>query len=131
MHANDEIVEIPENRIKFFGTRGKMLLPSPQSIAAIVEKIPPGQIITTGLLREQLATQFEVEGVCPVTTKKSLVVIANDVDSTVPYWRVINQNGNVISNLADSADKLREEGISIAADGKKVSEFKIHITNFD
>ena len=68
---------------------------------------------------------------CPVTTKKSLVVIANDVDSTVPYWRVINQNGNVISNLADSADKLREEGISIAADGKKVNEFKIHITNFD
>jgi hypothetical protein len=37
----DLIVDIPAERIKFFGTTGKMLLPCPATVAALIEQIPP------------------------------------------------------------------------------------------
>ncbi|MBO0777997.1 MAG: hypothetical protein J2P37_04135, partial [Ktedonobacteraceae bacterium] len=47
----DAIVDIPENRIRFFGTSGKMLLPSPATVETLIEKIPERQLMTTDLLR--------------------------------------------------------------------------------
>ena len=35
----DLIVEIPESRVKFFGRTGKMLLPSPATVAALIKEI--------------------------------------------------------------------------------------------
>ena len=49
----DVIVEIPQNRVKFFGTTGKMLLPSLSTIAALIKKIPAHKLITTDLLRQR------------------------------------------------------------------------------
>jgi hypothetical protein len=65
----DLIVEIPENRVKFFGGVGKMLLPSPATVAALIKKIPERKLITTGLLCQKLTEQFKVRGTCPVTTQ--------------------------------------------------------------
>ena len=43
----DVIVEIPENRLKFFGDAGKMLLPSSATVAALIKKIPEHKLTTT------------------------------------------------------------------------------------
>jgi hypothetical protein len=131
MLGQDEIVPIPEHRVKFFGTRGKMLLPSPNTVATAIVKIPASKVITTNLLRQHLLEQFEVDAVCPVTTKKALSAIAKDPDNVAPYWRVINQNGNVISNLPNAAEKLRADGVTIAADGKKVANYKAMLTGLN
>src|SRR3984893_302557 len=85
----DLIVEIPENRVKFFGGAGKMLLPSPSTVAALIKKIPEHKLTTTSLLCKELTEQFKVGGTCPVTNDKALQEIAHDSTNKCPYWRVV------------------------------------------
>lgn len=125
----DRIVDIPPNRVKFFGCTGKMLLPSPATVASVIKRIPPHRLITTELLRKTLTDEFEVEGTCPVTTQKALQAVANEAVTNVPYWRVINQNGSLNNKfpggVASQAALLEQEGFTIIQ-GKipKVSQFK-------
>ena len=133
----DEIVDIPPNRVKFFGTTGKMLLPCPATVAAVIAKIPPHKLITTELLRKELTGQFGVEGTCPVTTKKSLQALAQDASSKVAYWRVVNQTGGLISifpgGVQGHAAHLRDEGFSISTGGKTptVKQYRDSLVRFD
>ena len=89
----DAIVDIPQDRLRFFGGAGKMLLPSPATIAALVEKVPARKLITTNLICQKLAEQFGVRGTCPVTTQKALQAVAHDAGAEVAYWRVIKADG--------------------------------------
>jgi hypothetical protein len=133
----DEIVDIPENRIKFFGGPGKMLLPSPRTVEALIKKIPENQLITTELIRKKLTDQFDVQGTCPVTTKKALQMVAHDSSKEVAYWRVINKSGNLIGyfpgGVESQAVLLREEGFTIDTQGKapKVQGFTERLAHFD
>lgn len=132
----DAIVDIPPNRVKYFGTTGKMLLPSPATIAAMIEKIPQSKLITTDLLRKELTDQFEVEGTCPVTTRKSLQAVANDRSNGVAYWRVVKQNGGLMANypggVENHAALLQNEGITIDTNGKepRVNNIKESLAHF-
>ena len=66
----DLIVDIPKERIRFFGGGGKMLLPSapsPATVGALMEKIPKHKLATTSLLCQMLTEQFKVRGTCPVS----------------------------------------------------------------
>jgi hypothetical protein len=73
----DVIVDIPPNRIKFFGGPGKMLCPGPATVAAVLRKVPQHKLITTNLITKKLTSQFKVQGTCPVTTQKALQAIAH------------------------------------------------------
>ena len=132
----DAIVDIPENRLRYFGGPGKMLLPSPATIATLIEKIPENKLVTTDLLRQQLTSQFDVQGTCPITTQRSLQALANDPETHVAYWRVINQDGGLIARFpggaAAHADHLRNEGFSIDTQAKvpKVKQFKDSLVRF-
>lgn len=133
----DAIIDISKAREKFFGGPGKMLLPSPATVEALINKIPANQLITTDLLRQKLSDQFNVQGTCPVTTKKALQAIARDSSKNVAYWRVINQNGGLISlfpgGAANQAERLRAEGFTVEANGRalKVKRFKESLVHFD
>jgi hypothetical protein len=133
----DAIVDIPENRIRFFGTSGKMLLPSPATIEALIKRIPRHQLVTTDLLRKTLADQFNVQGTCPVTTQKALQTVARDSSNQVAYWRVIKKNGELIASFPGGreghAALLRKEGFTIDTKGKqpKIEAFTEHLTHFD
>lgn len=133
----DAIVDIPENRIKFFGGPGKMLLPSPATVATMIQKIPEHQLLTTSLLRKQLTTQFNVQGTCPVTTQKALQAVAHDSNTQVAYWRVINQGGQLITRFPGGVEAhaahLRQEGFTIDTTGKapKVKAFTEHLARFE
>ena len=93
----DLIVDIPPERVKFFGTTGKMLLPSVATVEALIAQIPASRLLTTTQLRQKLTAQFNVQGTCPMTTRKALKTIAQDASSIAPFWRVINQDGGLIS----------------------------------
>jgi len=43
----DQIVDIPKERLKFFGGPGKMLLPGPATVAALIKRIPKHKLLTT------------------------------------------------------------------------------------
>jgi alkylated DNA nucleotide flippase Atl1 len=124
----DVIVDIPKERVKFFGGTGKMLLPSPATVAALIKKIPKRKLITTSLLCKELTDQFKVRGTCPVTTQKALQAIARE--KNIAYWRVINSNGGLIARFpggaAGQAALLVEEGFTIDTKGKvsKVKNFR-------
>jgi len=129
----DEIVDIPKNRENFFGGPGKMLLPSPAAVESVLTEIPPHTLLTTGQLRQKLTLKFGVQGTCPVTTQKALATLASDPEKQIPYWRVINQNGNLISRFPGGVQQhaalLEQEGFSIEIRGKtkKVKNFKKHL----
>jgi DNA-binding transcriptional MerR regulator/predicted transcriptional regulator YdeE/alkylated DNA nucleotide flippase Atl1 len=133
----DEIVPIPEKRVKFFGTTGKMLLPSPATLAAILNRIQEKQIVTTEQLSKLLAEMFEVEAVCPVTTRKSLSALANDPDNTAPFWRVVKPNGELTAifpgGVTGQAELLMDEGVGIDVTGKslKIKQFKDKLAHFN
>ena len=133
----DEIVDIPENREKFFGGPGKMLLPSPAAVESVLIVIPPHRLLTTGQLRQELTRKFGVQGTCPVTTQKALVALAHDPGKQVPYWRVINQNGGLISRFPGGvrghAARLQAEGfnIEIQGDTQRVKNYKAYILTED
>lgn len=133
----DLIVEIPENRVKFFGGAGKMLLPSPATVRTLIKKIPEHKIITTGLLCKELAGQFKVRGTCPVTTQKALQAIAHDSSEKLPYWRVVNTNGGLIARFPGGAERqaalLRKEGFAIDTKQKvpKVKNLSESLASFD
>lgn len=114
---DSQIVDIPENRVKYFGCSGKMLLPGPATVAGLIEHIPEHQLLTTDLLRKMLTEQFKVQGTCPVTTRKSLQTVAHDGSKQVAYWRVINANGTLIAHfpggVEEQAALLRKEGFTI------------------
>ena len=129
----DVIVDIPKDRVKFFGGTGKMLLPSPATVAALIKKIPKRKLITTNLLRQELTDQFKVRGTCPVTTQKALQAIAHGSSKNIAYWRVINTNGGLIARFPDGAALLVEEGFTIDTKGKvsKVKNFRESLVRFD
>ncbi len=127
---DDAIVGIPKERLSFFGGAGKMLLPSPTTVAALIEKMPEGKLITTSLICQKLAQQFNVRGTCPVTTQKALQAIAHDPDNKVAYWRVVKANGGLINRFPGGAEgqaeRLRKEGFTLDRKGKtpKVTNFR-------
>jgi hypothetical protein len=131
----DEIVPIPPNRVKYFGTTGRMLLPSPATLATLIGRVPVKYLATTDLLRQHLTDEFDVEGTCPITTQKSLQAVAHDLGS-VAYWRVINQNGGLIKRFPGGFDghaaRLRDEGFIIDTQGKSptVKGFKASLVRF-
>ena len=127
---DDPIVEISPAREKFFGCSGRMLLPSRATVETFVLAIPAGQLATTDMLRKAMGAHFQVEAVCPVTTKKALQAIARDVKTRSPFWRVIKGSGEVMSlfpgSAAAQAARLAAEGFVIAA-GKilpRVEDFR-------
>lgn len=132
----DAIVDIPEARIKFFGGSGKMLLPSPATVAVLLEKIPEQKLITTNLICKKLVKEFKVQGTCPVTTKKALQTLASDPDSRAPYWRVLKANGELVRSFPggtkSQAARLQEEGFMLI-EGKvvKVENFKESLVDLE
>ena len=133
----DEIADIPPNREKFFGGPGKMLLPSPAAVETVLIEIPSHRLLTTGQLRQELTRKFGVQGTCPVTTPKALVALAHNPGKQVPYWRVINQNGGLVSRFPGGvqghAALLQAEGFSIEIKGdtQRVKNYKTTILSGD
>jgi alkylated DNA nucleotide flippase Atl1 len=125
----DVIVDIPEKRQKFFGCSGKMLLPSPATVAAQIETIPEHQLVTMDRLQKRLAAQFNVEVACPIATRNALQAIAKDASTQVAYWRVIKKDGALFAlfpgGVEGHAARLRKEGFTIDTEGKvpKVHNF--------
>lgn len=94
----DQVVPISAEREKFFGCSGRMLLPSPSTVATVVEEIPSGKVATLDLLRSELARRAGVEAVCPFQTKQALRAIATQ-SVAVPFWRLVRKNGEMLKYL--------------------------------
>lgn len=132
----DEIVAISPERVKFFGCSGRMLLPCPATVAALVKEVPSGKVATLDLLRSELARRSGVETVCPFQTKQALRAIANQ-SGAVPLWRLVRKNGEMLKYLpggaANQAALLGKEKVETAqtAGGRKVKNLKECLVRFE
>ena len=132
----DEIIDIPENRIKFFGSKGKMLLPSITTVETALNKVSVHQLVTTSILCDYLSTDFNVDGTCPVTTKKAIIALSKDEEKKAPYWRVVNQNGGLVAQFSGGVERqsalLKDEGFEIVDRGKtkKVKNYRNYLVQF-
>ena len=133
----DTIVDITPERAKLFGVKGKMLQPSVATVAALIEQVPAGKLVTTDLLRRVLAHQFDVEITSPTDTRRVLRALADDPNTTVPFWRVLKGSGELLSSVPGSfsvqADLLIAEGFSLDTKGKlpRVINFRDFLMRFD
>jgi alkylated DNA nucleotide flippase Atl1 len=132
----DLIVDISKAREKFFGCSGKMLVPSHQTVQALLRRIPQHQLATTELIQRTLAAQFNVEVTCPVATRKALQAIAKDSSGNLAFWRVVKKNGELMAiypgGIAVQAEQLTQQGFEIDSTTKKpkVLNFKANLVNF-
>lgn len=122
MDQNDIIADISKDREKYFGCSGKMLMPSPATVAAFVSTIPRNRLITMDRLQRELAHQFNVQVTCPVAARKALEAIAREASGAIPYWRVVKRTGELMPRFPGGLDGhaalLRKEGFSIDTSGK-------------
>lgn len=137
MQYQDDLIEnISKDLERFFGVSGKILKPSPITVAEMIKHVPAGKLITTDILRQELAFDFEVEITDPYETKRALLVISREPNINVPYWRVIKNGGELIVGLPGGferqAELLTAEGFTIDSNRKtpKVKDYRDSLIHF-
>jgi hypothetical protein len=131
-----KVVDIPPKMVKRFGT-GKMLIPKPLDVDALIRKVKKGKLVTQAQIRERLAKDFKVDVTCPITTGIFIRIAAEAAEEDLrrgkkritPYWRVIKADGSLNEKLPGGvkaqAAHLREEGHVIEpSEGKKPPKVK-------
>lgn len=136
------VVDVPPKMVKRFGT-GKMLIPTPLLVDALIRKTQKGKLVTMNQIRERLAKDFHVNSTCPLTTGIFIRIAAEAAEEDLrmgkkriaPYWRVLKADGSLNEKFPGGAEAqaayLKEEGYSIlAGKGKKppkVKEFEKYL----
>ncbi len=117
--------------------RGKMLIPRPLDVDALMRKVEKGKLVTVDQIRDRLAKDCLADFTCPLTTGIFLRIAAETAEEDLrrgekqitPYWRVIKADGSLNEKfpggVAAQAAHLREEGHTIIlAKGKKPPKVK-------
>lgn len=131
-----KVVKIPKKMEKRFG-KGKMLIPKPLDVDALIGKVRKGKLITQGQIREKLAKRFKVNVTCPIATGIFTRIASEAAEEDLkegrkritPYWRVLKPDGGLNEKFPGGvkaqAKHLRKEGHSIVAGkGKKPPRVK-------
>jgi len=120
--------------------RGRMLIPRPLDVDALMRKIGRGRLATVEQVRERLAKDYDADFSCPMTTGIFIRIAAETAEEDLskgakqitPYWRVVKADGGLNEKLPGGVEaqaaRLMEEGHSIEPGrGKKpprVKDFK-------
>jgi hypothetical protein len=136
LEREPKIVTIPPKMVKRFGS-GKMLIPSPLDVEALIRKVKKGKLVTQDEIRKRLAKDFKVDVTCPITTGIFVHIVAGAAEENLregkkqmtPYWRVIKADGSLNEKLPGGvkaqAAHLREEGhVILPGKGKKPPQVK-------
>ncbi len=124
-----KIVDIPRPMQKSFGT-GKMLIPKPLDVDALMRKAPKGKLIMQSQIRDFLAKESDVDMACPIRTGIIIRIAAETAEEDkqrglrriTPYWRVIRDDGSLNPKYPGGLDaqikRLEDEGHKIEASNK-------------
>lgn len=118
----DMLVEIPENRRRYFGGEGLMLLPGRDSVEAALRAIASGHIRTTANIGRELASAAGAQGTCPMTLRRVLRDIVREDAANIPWWRAVCAGGAMFASAPggreEQARRLKAEGVSVCGQGK-------------
>jgi hypothetical protein len=130
------VVDTPPKMQPKFGA-GKMLIPTPALVDALMRKTPPGKLITINQIRGRLAQDFSVDSTCPLTTGIFVRISAEAAQEYLqmgrkditPYWRIVKNDGSLNDKFPGGVEaqvrRLQEEGHTIEPGrGKKPPRVK-------
>ena len=115
------IVDVPPKMARTCGT-GKMLIPRPLDVDALMRRVEKGRIVTQSQIREKLAKDSGADVACPITTGIFIRIAAEAAEEDLsagksqvtPYWRVVKDGGSLNERLPGGADaqsgRLMQEG---------------------
>ena len=117
--------------------RGRMLIPRPLDVDALMRGIPKGKLATVGQIRDSLASKECADFTCPLTAGIFMRIAAGAAEEDLakgkkkitPYWRVVKDDGSLNEKFPGGtymqATRLKEEGHSILpGKGKKPPRVK-------
>jgi len=126
-----KVVDVPPKMQNRFLV-GKMLIPKPLDIDALIQRIPKGKLATVLQIRDKLAKDAKANCCCPLTTGIFLRIVAevaeedlrNGKKYVTPYWRVVKAGGSLNERFPggvhSQATRLEKEGHIIGLDsGRK------------
>lgn len=119
-----KIVAIPPRMQARFG-KGKMVIPKPLDVDALIRRVPRGKIATVLQLREELAKRSRVDVACPLCTGIFVRISAEAAEeerragkkAVTPYWRVINSEGRLNPKFPGGTARQRR---MLSAEGHKI-----------
>ena len=120
---------------KYGGTR--MFLAPPLYYDKLMRKVPKGELITVGQIREYLAKENNADFTCPLTAGIFINIVAwasyQRKEDITPYWRTLKTNGELNNKypegIALQKRLLEEEGHTIIKKGSKyyVKDFESNL----
>jgi hypothetical protein len=110
---------------------GRMVVPAPTEVDALMKQVPKGRLVTINELRAALAAKHRVAFACPITTGIFSWIAAHaaneaetaGVKRITPYWRTLKTGGELNpkypGGIEGLAKRLKREGHKILRKGKK------------
>jgi len=101
---------------------GRMLIPRPLDVDAVIRRTRAGELVTPGQIRGALARQSGADVTCPLTTGIFIRIAAEAAEDdrrsgreqVTPYWRVVTGDGRLNpkfpGGIAAQAERLAAEG---------------------
>src|SRR3989442_5035659 len=125
-----KIGEVMGDMTKRWG-EGKMVIPAPMEVDALMKKVPKGRVVTINELRAALAAKHKVDLACPITTgifswiaaHAAAEAEAEGAKRITPYWRTLKTGGEINPKypvgVERIAKRLRAEGHNVIQKGKR------------
>lgn len=115
---------------KRWGT-GRMVIPAPKEVDALMKRVPRGKVTTINELRAALARKHRVDVGCPITTGIFAWIAAHAAEEAAaegtkritPYWRTLKTGGELNAKypggVAALKRLLKAEGHKVLRKGKR------------
>jgi len=88
-----------------------------EAVMAVVREIPPGRVMTYGLIAEVVAERLVVAGGEPRGGPRQVGAVMSHSDGDAPWWRVVTADGRVPAHhRARALQALRAEGAPLTSD---------------
>src|SRR6266478_4576566 len=109
---------------------GKMVIPAPMEVDALMKQVPKGRVVTINELRAALAAKHKADFACPMTTgifswiaaHAAAEAEAEGAKRITPYWRTLKTRGEINpkypGGVGALGKRLRAEGHKVIQKGK-------------
>jgi len=110
---------------------GRMVIPAPLEVDALMRQVPKGRVVTINELRAALAAKHNADFACPLTTgifswiaaHAAAEAEAEGEKQITPYWRTLKNGGELNpkypGGVASLPKRLRAEGHQVIQKGKR------------
>ena len=112
--------------------KGRMVIPAPAEVDALMKRVPKGRVVTINELRAALAAKYKVSFACPITTGIFSWIAAHAAEEAAaegakritPYWRTLKTGGELNPKYPGGVEgitrRLRAEGHRIVRKGRRM-----------